>query len=167
MTPQQFSSEDLGKNLEFARAVHESFSGSSNRVLCDTVTVAIGNSSAMQSNRGFDASSETQQVTNRDILFIRFVRPFGDGVSYSIVQVEDAVLLSSNGRYTPESFGTAENRNNLVRSIPTGIRLVENATILYHQQRKTSTRHRVFLRSRTRGGREFPVRRTEYKPASY
>src|SRR6266481_5952831 len=164
MTPQQFSSEDLGKNLEFAWAVHEGFSGSSHRLLCDTVTVAIGNSSAMQSKHGFDASSEIQQVTNRDILFVRFVRPFGDGVSHSIVQVEDTVLLSSNGRYTPESFGTAENRNNLVRSVPTGIRLVENATFLYHQQREPSMRRRVFLRSRTRGHRDFRVRRSENKP---
>src|SRR5258708_23265902 len=107
MTPQQFSSEDLGKNLEFARAVHEGFSRSSNRLLCDTVTVPIGNSSAMQSKHRFDASSEIQQVTNRDILFVRFLAPFFDGLSHSIVQVKDSVFLASTVPSTPASLDTA------------------------------------------------------------
>src|ERR1700722_1426818 len=167
MTAEQFSSEHLGKNLEFTRAVHEGFSRGSNRLLGDAVTVAVGNSSAMKSKHRFDASRETQEVTNRDIFFVRFIRPFRDGVPDSIVQIQKTVLLSSDGGDTPESLGPAENRSDLVRSVSVGIRLVKNVTILNDEQRKTSMSHRVLLRRCASGHRDLSVERREQEPAGH
>lgn len=165
MALHQFSSENFRENLEFARAVHEGFTRRSNCFQCDAVPVTIGDPFAMKSEYGFDASGKAQEVADGDILFVRFIGPLGDRIPHWFIQIQDAVLLSGDGSHAPEPLGTAENRGDSIPVISIRIRLMENATILNHQQGQASVRHGVLLCRRASGHRHISVRGSETEQA--
>src|ERR1700756_6078826 len=165
MASQQFSSENFGKNLEFTWAVHEPFAWRLNCSQCDTVTVAIGDSSAMKSEYWLDASSKAQEVADRDISLVRLVGPLGNRIPHGFIEIQDTVLLSGDSGHTPKPLGAAENRGDPVPAIATGITLVENVTVLNHQQRQASVGNRVLLCCRASGLRDISIRGSENEPA--
>jgi len=164
MAPQQLSSENFGKNLEFTRAVHEAFTWRLNRSQCDTVAVTIGDSSAMKSEYWFNASGKAQEIADGDIFLVGFICPLGDRILHGFIEVQHAVLLSRDSSQTPESLSAAENRGNPVPAIATGIALVKDVTVLNHQQRQASVRDRVLLCCRASGLRDVSIRGIENEP---
>src|SRR5215469_3792545 len=165
MASQQFSSENFGKNLEFTRAVHKAFARRLNRSQCDTVAVAIGDPSTMKSEYWFDASGKAQEIADGDVFLVGFICPLGDGVLHGFTQIQDTVFLSGDSSQTPEPLGAAENRGNPVPAIATGITLVEDVTVLNHQQRQASVGNRVLLCCRATGLRDISIRGSENEPA--
>src|ERR1700756_1559568 len=161
MASQQFSSENFGKNLEFTWAVHEPFAWRLNCSQCDTVTVAIGDSSAMKSEYWLDASSKAQEVADRDISLVRLVGPLGNRIPHGFIEIQDTVLLSGDSGHTPKPLGAAENRGDLVPAIASGITLVEDVTVLNHQQRQATVGNRVLLCCRASAFRDISVQGSE------
>src|ERR1700756_5308952 len=165
MAAQQFSSENFGKNLEFTGAVHEALAWRLNCPQCDTVTVPIGDSSAMKSEYWLDASGKAQEVADGDVFLVRLIGPLGDRVLYGFIEIQDTVLLSGDSGHTPKPLGAAENRGDPVPAIATGITLIEDATVLNHQQRQATVGNRVLLCCRASGLRDIAIRGRENEPA--
>src|ERR1700751_2289110 len=161
MAAQQFSSENFGKNLEFTRAVHEALAWRFNCPQCDTVTVPIGDSSAMKSEYWLDASGKAQEVADGDVFLVRLVGPLGDRVLYGFIEIQDTILLSGDSGHTPKPLGAAENRGDPVPAIATGITLIEDATVLNHQQRQATVGNRVLLCCRASALRDVSIRGSE------
>ena len=127
--------------------------------------VAIGDPSAMKSEYGFDASGKAQEIANGDIFLVRCIGPLGDRIPHWFIQIQNTVLLSSDGGHAPETLGAAENRGDLLLAISIGITLVEDVTVLNHQKRQASVCHRVLLRCRASALRDSSVRGRENEPA--
>src|ERR1700740_3378946 len=161
MAAQQFSSENFGKNLEFTGAVHETLAWRLNCPQCDTVTVPIGDSSAMKSEYWLDASGKAQEVADGDVFLVRLVGPLGNRILNGFIKIQDTVLLSGDNGHTPKPLGAAENRGDPVPAIATGITLIEDVTVLNHQQRQATVGNRVLLCCRASALRDVSIRGSE------
>jgi hypothetical protein len=117
MTPEQFSSKHLGKNLELTWAVHERLPRTLNRRSPDAIAITVTNRFAMQGKGRLDSSGKIQQIPNSDIRFVRLVLPFPNGVFHRFIQIQDSVLFCRNRRNAPKALGAAENRSDSIRSI--------------------------------------------------
>jgi hypothetical protein len=119
----------------------------------------------MKGEYWFDASGKAQEIANGDISLIRFICPLGDRIFHGLIQIQDAVFLSGNRCHTPEALGAAENRGDPLLGIATGITLVEDVTVLNHQQRQPAMGNRVLLGCRASGQRDISIRGSENEPA--